>query len=300
MPEHGIRSTYSQCPFQLIVHDDAGKILSSSSAFFFEMDGAWFIITNWHVVSGRHFIGNKPLTTPPSFLTAKLFSYSVGSRERGTSGIEPHKIPLYCGERPVWFEHPELGASCDVVAIPFERPSSCPDSMHNAANRISRENVPVEPGCTVFVIGFPHSISVGFGLPLWKSGYIASEPHYDVQLGGELWAYGGLAGGIRIPAFFIDAQTRAGMSGSPVFVRYHGPWDNSNPYRGVDPKEPGFWDRSDIRLWGSQGTKFIGCYSGRAGNNEQEAALGLCWRSDVIQKICQAGKLGENPHLKAG
>ncbi len=224
MPEHGIRSTYSQCPFQLQVRDQSGKIQSSASAFFFEMEDAWFIITNWHVVSGLNFLTGEPVATQfrePFSLTAKLASYSVGAGNSRSFGLAPHEIPLYRGEHPVWLEHPDLGRSCDVVAIPFERPTSCPDPMHNAANRISKTNIPVEPGCTVFVIGFPHAISVGFGLPLWKSGYVASEPYYDVRLAGKSQEYGGLAGGRDIPAFFIDAQTRAGMSGSPVFARYH-------------------------------------------------------------------------------
>ena len=302
MPEHGIRSTYSQCPFQLRVREHDGTALSAASAFFFETDGSWFIITNWHVVSGRHFLSREPLAVPfaePFSLTAKLFSYAVGPGS-GTFGIAPHHVPLYRGEEPVWFEHPELGPSCDVVAIPMERPASCPEFMHNAANRISEANIPLEPGCTVFVIGFPHALSVGIGLPLWKSGYVASEPHYDVSLGGQLSDYGGLVGGTRIPAFFIDAQTRAGMSGSPVFARYRGMWDMRDPYRTVDPDEPGFWQRDDVATWGSEGTHLVGCYSARAGRIENEAALGLCWRTDVIEAICQGGKLGKNPHISTG
>ena len=301
MSEHGVRSTYSQCPFQLLTHDRDGTVVSAASAFFFETDGKWFIITNWHVVSGRHFLDRRPLADRlPFTLTAKLSSYTVGDRERGTFGIAPHRIPLYCGEQPVWLEHPDLNALCDVVAIPMERPTSCPEFMHNAANRISKDNIPVEPGSTVFVIGFPHALSVGFGLPLWKSGYVASEPHYDVELGGRLWNYGGLRGGTRIPAFFIDAQTRAGMSGAPAFARYHGMWDMEHPYRKVDPDAPGFWERKDVALWGSQGTQFVGCYSGRAGANEGEAALGLCWRTDVIETICRANKIANNPNVSTG
>ena len=303
MPERGIRSTYSQCPFQLLVRSKDERILSSASGFFVETEGMWFLITNWHVVSGRHFLNRKPLFKPfiePFSLTAKLSSYAVGDRESGMFGIAPHRIPLYRREQPVWFEHPKFGAFCDVVAIPTERPETCPDFMHNAANRISGVNIPVEPGCTVFVIGFPHALSVGFGLPLWKSGYIASEPHYNVDLSGKLSDHGGLRGGIRVPAFFIDSQTRAGMSGSPVFARYQGPWDMRDPYRKVDPDEPGFWKRDDVALWGSQGTQFVGCYSGRVGAIENEAALGLCWRTDVIETICHGKKPGNNPHIGTG
>ncbi len=78
MPEHGISGTYSQCPFQLLVHDQSGTVLSSASAFFFETDGEWFVITNWHVVSGRNFLNGEPLETrrhEPFSLTAKLSSY---------------------------------------------------------------------------------------------------------------------------------------------------------------------------------------------------------------------------------
>ena len=255
------------------------------------------------VITGRDFLSHQPLACPfiePSSLAAKLSSYLYISddQESAKFGIVPHDVPLYREGEPVWLEHPKLGASCDVVAIPMARPSSCPDFMHNAANLISKDNIPVEPGSNVFVIGFPQALSVGFGLPLWKSGFVASDPHFDIQLGGELWDWGGLKGGLSIPAFFLDAQTRAGMSGSPVFVRYYGPWDKKDPYRDIDPDEPGFWERDDIALWGSQGTQFVGCYSGRAGGNGQGAALGLCWRSDVIKEICCGSRLGQNPHPK--
>ena len=64
-----------------------GGSFPAASAFFFETDGMWFIITNWHVVSGRHFLNRQPLGDPffePFSLTAKLSSYAVGDRERGS------------------------------------------------------------------------------------------------------------------------------------------------------------------------------------------------------------------------
>ncbi len=296
MPEHGIRSTYSQCPFELQMHDQHG-LIATGTAFFFEMDGRWFLVTNWHNVSGRHFLSKKLLGDRfPTYLQAKLFSYELGNPSEKSFGIAPYRVPLYEESEPLWFEHPQLGSFCDVVALPIERPKSCPEFMHNAANRISDVRIPVEPGGTVFIIGFPQSISVGFGLPVWKSGYIASEPHYDVTIGGEHWEYGGLRGGRKLPAFFIDSQTREGMSGSPVFARFHGSWDKTDPYRPVDPDEPGFWKREDVAIFGSEGTEFVGCYSGRIMPKEDGAALGLCWRKDAIEEICRSRKKGENPH----
>ena len=294
MPEHGIRSTYSQCPFQLLMYDEGG-VISSGTGFFYETDNRWFLVTNWHNVTGRDFQTGRvlsPLARVPTRLVAKLSTYTLGGRE-GSFAIEPHEVRLYDGTQPCWREHREAGTRFDIVAIPWERPQTCPAFMHNAANRISNDNIPVVPGCTVFVVGFPKAISVGIGLPLWKSGYVASEPHYDVTLAGTLQEFGGLSGGLRVPAFFIDAQTREGMSGSPVFARHYGTWDMSDPYRPIDPDEPGFWDRDDVALWGSQGTQFVGCYSGRIASREDEAALGLCWRRVVIEAICRNGKPGE-------
>ena len=45
MPEHGIRSTYSQCPFELHMHDEQG-VISTGSAFFFGIDDEWFLISS--------------------------------------------------------------------------------------------------------------------------------------------------------------------------------------------------------------------------------------------------------------
>ena len=46
MPEHGIRSTYSQCPFELHMHDEQG-VISTGSAFFFGIDDEWFLIGDY-------------------------------------------------------------------------------------------------------------------------------------------------------------------------------------------------------------------------------------------------------------
>ena len=278
------------------MYDEQGMI-ATGSAFFFEINDEWFLITNWHNVSGKHFLNKTALATGrfPTRLVAKLSSYDIEDSPRGSFGIVPYDVSIYQNDEPLWFEHPELCGHCDVIALPLQRPDSCPQIMHNAANRISGVRIPVEPGGTVFIVGFPRSISVGFGLPLWKSGYIASEPHYDVTIGGEPWQFGGLRDGIKLPAFFLDSQTREGMSGSPVFASYVGNWDTVDPYR-WEPNEPGFHKLKDVFL-GTKAIEFVGCYSGRIGPKEEGVALGLCWRKDVIEKICVAKKRGRHPHV---
>lgn len=190
MPEKGIRSTYSQSPFQILMYDDQG-LISSGSGFFYEYLDENYLITNWHNISGKHFLTKDPIGNNrrfPTYIKAKISSWVLSD---GFTTIG-QRIEIYSNYQPLWFEHPIFGSECDVIAIPLEKPRSCPEFMHNAVNRISNIKIPVKPGCTAFVIGFPNAISSGFGLPIWKSGYIASEPYYDVIIGGEISEISGL------------------------------------------------------------------------------------------------------------
>lgn len=198
--------------------------------------------------------------------------------------------------KPIWFEHPALRSSCDVIAIQLQLPERIPQNWHQAVNRVGRDNIPIEPGTLIFVIGFPETLSTGFGLPLWKSGYLASEPMFEFSIQATPSEVGGMKGGTRLPGFFIDSLTRQGMSGSPVFARFIGSWDDQNPY---DPDFDNLLkDRSklDHLYFASEGTKFLGCYSGRVFATEQGAELGICWNTDVIDEICASEIEGRNPH----
>ena len=54
MPEKGIRSTYSQCPFQIQMwHED--EMIATGTAFYYELGGEWFLITNGHNLTAETF-----------------------------------------------------------------------------------------------------------------------------------------------------------------------------------------------------------------------------------------------------
>lgn len=296
MPENGVRSTYSQSPVQILMYDENG-LISSGTAFFYMHEEEWFLITNWHNISGKHFLTKEPLRCRrfPTYIKAKISSYITKIEPKKFTPIA-QRIEIYKDFVPAWFEHPILGSNCDVVAIPMLRPQSCPEFMHNAVNLIGQIRIPIKPGNTSFVIGFPKSLSVGFGLPLWKSGYIASEPYYPIKIGGELSEVGGLSGGTELPAFYIDSQTREGMSGSPVFASYIGNWNVSDPYEPVNPDDPSFFLSDNVAL-GENRMEFVGCYSSRIGKEEDEAALGLCWTVKAINEICKSKIAGIHPHV---
>ena len=273
--EHGIRSPLSQCPFQLELFDQAGTIATGTAFFYQSKQKQSFLITNWHNVSGRHFISREPnmsgTGTPrfPTGLRAKLMSDTGMTDAKGSSllSLRNTDIALYDHEYlPVWFDHPQLGSLCDIVALPLDRPESVRPEFHRAANTVSKLRVPVIPGGNVFIIGYPLGISVSAGLPVFKSGYIASEPHFPVTLPKSPQ--------VTVPAFFIDSQTREGMSGSPVFAEYVGSWNADDPYS-WDGDNPKFLARPGTMI-GSRGVEFVGCYGGRIlGGGKEDAALGF-------------------------
>ena len=278
-----IREAHSKSAFRLEIHDDQG-LLSTATGFFLEIDDAAFIVTNWHVVSGKNFLTKQPLS-PTGRLPTRLIGDFVMISDPmldGRLGARSVSVPvnIYGTDRsPLWLEHPILGSQCDVVVLPVQGSLSSSKVLHNIANRIDDGRVPIEPGCTVFVVGFPRSLKIGPGLPLWKSGYIASETTFDVSIGEQ-----------TLPAFFIDSQTREGMSGSPVFAHYVGIW---NP---EDPHAPLQEDDLSMNTLG-RGMQFLGCYSGRLGPEEEGAALGLCWREEILREICLGDTKGEHPHI---
>jgi hypothetical protein len=283
MPGKGVRSTYSQAPFKISMHDLGGEI-STATAFHFTFRNERFIVTNLHNLTGKDFFSGKSLSKlarAPMWIEAHLANWlAPATHPQRPFAILPKRIEIYADPQaqldPLWLEHPDIGSGgCDIVAIHDPKPVNEPEFMHNSVNLISKNQVPVLPGEFAFVIGFPRGLQTGFGLPIWKSTFIASEPHYDIVVDDQ-----------KLPAFFLDGYTREGMSGSPVFARYRGMWDLNDPYEKVDPDAPGFWDRKDVAMFGAEGTEFIGIYSGRIPEKEGEAALGLCWRKSAIEDVC--------------
>ena len=290
-----LKNNYIACPFQIQMCDLQGGI-SLGTAFFYECGGETFVITNWHNVTGKHphtgeFLNSNRI---PLFMRAKWPKVSDGaSHPEGTKMVhlKAQKIEIEDESGPMWFEHPDLGSVCDVVAIPVQKPTDWPSSAHMAANKIDETSIPIEPGLKVIVIGFPQGISTGPRLPVIKTGFLSSLPGFNVRLGGRFSAIGGMKDGIEVPATLLDVHTIPGMSGSPVFGEYTGIW---NPD-----------DLSITEALGSSmiGTSriFLGCYSSRVPKLEERSGLGICHQRNAIEEICRTRHRGQRfPRIDTG
>jgi len=205
------------------------------------------LITNWHVVTGRHPVSNKvihPSGSQPDGLFIWHHGKQLGEWFRGKEGLYDVK-----GKRR-WLEH-KNGRKVDVVALPLE---SVPKDaqIYPLDLALADANMVPEVAMPVSIIGFPLGLTSAGKFPIWKTGHIASEPALDHD--GQ-------------PLFLIDATTRAGMSGSPVVLRL------SSGYKTKD---------GDARVSSSYTTLFLGVYSGRlAGDSE----IGCVWRPALITEI---------------
>jgi Trypsin-like peptidase domain len=210
---------------QLYYMEGAEKPIGNGTAFTVQEKGQNYLITNWHVVTGRNSVTNKPINEngvcDPDFMLVWFFTKAVGL-------WFPKRIILKDENgQNLWIEHPK-GRQVDVVAIPYV-PSA---EIYITNLDLSTSSIPLRmyPSREVSIIGYPLGLSAGGKFPIWKKGHVASEMDLDFD---------------NKPIFLIDATTRSGMSGSPVILRQSGLVE------------------METEITTGTYTKFLGIYSGR-------------------------------------
>jgi len=228
--------------------------LGHATAFVWKhADNRFFLITNWHVVSGRDPQTGKnlhPQAGRPNWITS-LFNFRAY-----TFGKQPFEIRIRDDEdRPLWLIHPSQGPGVDVVAIPLPFTGNEPTLNLHPINLLSAVGLLILISMDVFILGYPFGPEPP-GFPVWKRGNIASEPDL-VRLGPQY--------------LLVDTASRPGMSGAPVIRRS---WANHL----VDSNYAAQYDRV--------ATKFIGVYSGRRlAADGSDTQLGKVWPESYIPEI---------------
>ena len=241
-------------PVQVII--DENKNLGSATAFFYENENSQlFLITKWHVVTGREPSNPSVSKTGAVPLILRLKLHKRQEPVEGQSAIvvtdiDDVDIPINSpdGNEPRWLEHPKHRLKVDLVAIPLEEHLDIRRKYHfNVLNKFPDfvPNYKPEAMDNIFVIGYPWGISAtierGGGIPLYKRGSIASDPVIDYR---------------RLPSLLIDCRTTTAMSGSPVIASHSGVW----------------MPQGKMTADSIIGTiiSFLGVYSGRLTDNENE------------------------------
>lgn len=232
--------------------------ISTASGFFIRHKGQYFLITNWHNFAGKN-SETKKLLDPKSGAVPNNFKINLKYRiDEERLMISEAVVKLYNNKgEPLWYEHPQMGGEIDVGILKID--NNFEGKELNIISINDNIDAHIEPRITmdVFVLGFPISITNKFGLPIWKKATIATEPKVDFDL----------------PRILIDTATRKGMSGAPVVMKTDGLYKDT---RTGKPKLGG--EKFDL----------LGVYSGRLGEDEFKAQLGIVWDKKVIYEIIEA------------
>ena len=221
--------------------------LMSSTGFIVSDQGNNYLITNWHVVTCRSPSDNQPLLPTGQADPNRLkIWYHVKNKLGNWTQISEDLLDHKSGTKK-WIEHPN-GSNIDVVALPI--------SVNNNVGtycldlNLSKIDLIIAPSEPVSIVGFPFGLSSVGKFPIWKTGHIASD--IDLNYNGD-------------PKFLIDATTKPGMSGSPVFA-----------------KRIGMQKTSTGLNMGGDSTKFLGIYSGRI---LDDSDVGVVWKPEILDSI---------------
>lgn len=228
--------------------------LSIGTAFLWHSRGRYFLVTNWHNVTGKSPTTGKHLSktaAEPNRLRVWLH-HSDNLNELYVDMLDLRDPRGH----PRWWIHPTLHSQVDVVAIPIVTS----DSLRLfAINELPSRDLMLKVGMDVFILGYPFGIGTA-GFPIWKRGSIASEP----EILSEEQRF-----------IFVDSASRPGMSGSPVIRRSWGTH---------------FLKDGGVEMAPRDATMFIGIYSGRLTTNDpNDAQLGMTWPASLIQEIVDGG-----------
>jgi len=237
------------------------KELGTATAFVALSQGRYYLVTNWHVVTGRNPKTGEILSetggVPDRLAVLHHVAKKLGQWQHRIHGLYDES------DDPLWLEHPVHGRSVDVVALPIDAQPEGTRFFHYDLDR-GWPLISFAPSNTVSIVGFPFEISGGGGLGVWVQGTIATEPAVDY------W---------DLPLMLVDSRTRPGQSGSPVML-----------YR-----TDGYVteDGSTINNH-TPAMRLIGVYSGRI---NEESDLGLVWKLDALREIIDGQRRGPLPGL---
>lgn len=253
-----IVNQYSMASYYIEMFFDDIK-LSNATCFFTKKGEKRYLITNWHVVSGKD-ADTLQCLNKNAAIPNKIHIYLPEKADDNETIFDDNfiELDLYDMEgKQVWYDMKKENQMIDVAVIPMKTEIDKYILDIEDAEEPYNENVNLNIADEIYIIGFPFG-RIGGVLPIWKKASVASEPGMDLN---------------DMPYYFADTATKSGMSGSPVILYQRRPIIIAESMQGK---------------FSRYRTKFVGIYSGRIGantENKNDAQLGRVWKTEVIDKI---------------
>lgn len=236
--------------------------LGTATGFFYKKDAQWYLITNWHVFSGRLPKNGQPRHPSGAVPDQCRFTFYDLQGEQLATHVVTYELNHPEDESTRWYQHPRHGQSVDIAALPI---NSCHTGKAKDLLELSGNDPSmfIDLGQEIFIPGFPLGLAADGVMAIWKRGSVASS--LETGDGVDL-------------RFYVDTATREGMSGSPCVAIANWKYYSLNRSTGkvtvID--RPLTW-------------RLLGVYSGRLNPSDSfEAQIGLVWRENLIEDIVLA------------
>lgn len=247
---------------------------SGTGFIYLSKTGNLYLVTNYHVITAR--LPNKPDDPLPGWPDQPD---EVVFRILARQDMKFISCSIAVADVP-HLEHPRRKEGVDLIALPITPPQ---DSQFLTQNNLDLvEDIEITLGGDLFIIGYPFGLGAGDFLPIWKRGTIASEPNF--------WPRG-------LNMFYIDASTKSGMSGSPVFAAESRQFLETNKQISQAFLE---WERGErdpmdvIEMIGKNDCddvvkrmmSFVGVYSGRITvPSGEDTQIGIVWKRELLEEL---------------
>jgi hypothetical protein len=264
-------ATRSFCttPVELLSRDGLDTRISHGTGFFWHRCGIDYVVTNWHVLSGRNPFTGEMLSVSNGFIPDRIrvHGWKVSSHGNTLSLLRTGWTAELGDEGADIMKEPPMvrGKVVDIAAIPVP-PGFVIEKDLDAAgqakfgrldprvNMMTEDKIVSQAGDECMIVGYPLITYTGLYLPIWKRGSLATDTNMSVD---------------DSPAFLIDAATSSAMSGSPIFRRVSG----------VLTKE------GDGTVSETTGYQFVGVYAGRLESAELERVnVGYGWFGNHVDE----------------
>jgi hypothetical protein len=224
-----------------------GQPLGSATGFVVTKNSKDYLVTNWHVVTDHNPETLAPLN-PAGLYPDEIRILHNAKGRLGTWVWKSEKLLNEKGEF-LWIEHPK-SRSIDVVFLSLANL----EGVEIYAVDLEARNKPIftPPTSEISIVGFPFGQSQSVGLPIWKTGWVASDTDIDYA---------------NSPQFLVDCTARPGMSGSPVYARRIGQFITPN---------------GDLEINNEINDRFMGIF---AGDIDGKSEIGRVWKASAIMEI---------------
>ncbi|WGD31879.1 trypsin-like peptidase domain-containing protein [Ancylobacter sp. WKF20] len=268
--------------------------IGTGTGFIVNFAGHYAMVTNLHVLSGRHAITGQPLHRMGSLPNRISFHVTAFSKEKSSLGsfeslnFKEIIVDLYDDKNNhIWIDSENANPVDDFALIYIDtkklhddingydlKSISIGDALYiKSVDKGNLEtnssfalltNLHPPVGSDVFVLGYPKGLELTGVFPIWKRASIATEPQCPV-------AYDDIG---RRNLFYIDGNTKPGMSGAPVIYI-----TKSGVRLVTDEGHPVDWTPGVPIL--------LGVYAGRDGvtPDEHELSLGRVWKTASIRSL---------------